>query len=62
MVPSRAMQAPVKRAYKTSDSIYIKHGTQHEIQREVDAIFFVGRNTSIPVPHVIQSHIEDCDS
>lgn len=55
----RAIQPLVKRAQKYNDSIFIKHGTRQEVQREVDTIFFIQRNTSIPVPTVIESHVQE---
>ncbi|KAF2453928.1 hypothetical protein BDY21DRAFT_387833 [Lineolata rhizophorae] len=62
ILPGRAIQSPAKRAHKTDDSTFIKYRTRHEVQREVDAIFFVRRNTSIPVPFVIQSHVQESGS
>ncbi|KAF1843218.1 uncharacterized protein K460DRAFT_418322 [Cucurbitaria berberidis CBS 394.84] len=61
-LPDYVDQTLAKRAFKANNSTFIKRGTRHEIQREVDAIFFVQRNTSIPVPFVIQSHIEETGS
>lgn len=52
-IPNNAFQPLAKRAYKVSDSVYIKRGTSLEVQREVDAIEFVQRHTSIPLPSVI---------
>ncbi|KAF2175446.1 hypothetical protein K469DRAFT_743344 [Zopfia rhizophila CBS 207.26] len=62
VLPGRAIQSLAKRAQKANDSIFIKYGTCHEVQREVDAIFFVRRNTSIPVPLVIESHVQESGS
>jgi hypothetical protein len=52
-IPNNAFQPLAKRAYKVSDSVYIKRGTSLEVQREVDTIEFVQRHTSIPLPSVI---------
>ncbi|KAF2874652.1 hypothetical protein BDV95DRAFT_675014 [Massariosphaeria phaeospora] len=60
--PGRPIQPLAKRAQKCNDSTFIKHGTPHEIQREVDTIFFIQRNTSIPVPSVIESHVHESGS
>ena len=51
-----------KRARKCNDSTFIKHGTPYQVQREVDALFFIQRNTSIPVLTVIESHIQESSS
>lgn len=52
-IPNTTSQPLAKRAYKISDSVYIKRGTSLEAQREVDAIEYVQRHTSIPVPSII---------
>jgi hypothetical protein len=57
-IPNNAFQRLAKRAYKVSDSVYIKRGTSLEVQREVDAIEFVQRHTSIPLPSVIDLYHE----
>jgi hypothetical protein len=61
--PGRAIQPLAKRAQKCNNSTFVKHGTPHEVQREVDTIFFIQRDTSIPVPTVIiESHVEESGS
>ncbi|KAF2755530.1 hypothetical protein EJ05DRAFT_478520 [Pseudovirgaria hyperparasitica] len=46
------------RTRRKNKHLYIKSGRSHDIQREVDAIFFVRRHTAIPVPTVVESHIQ----
>jgi len=53
------VQLPRKRASKMEDSKYVKHGTSHQIQREVEAIQFVCRHTSIPTPTVLEVYVDD---
>jgi aminoglycoside phosphotransferase (APT) family kinase protein len=53
------VQAPRKRAYTVDNSVYIKCGTGHQIQREVEAITFVGQQTSIPLPTILEVHIHE---
>jgi aminoglycoside phosphotransferase (APT) family kinase protein len=60
--PDRDITPLAKRAQKRDDYTFIKHGSSHEIQREVDTIFFIQRNTSIPVPTVIESHVQESGS
>jgi len=48
-----------KRAQLTEDSTYVKHGTSQEIQREIEAINFVHQHTSIPVPSVVETFIDE---
>lgn len=55
------VQLPRKRAHKLEDSIYVKHGTSHQVRREVEAIEFVHQHTSIPVPSVFEIHVNEND-
>lgn len=49
-LPSQAFQLSAKHTQKINNSIFLKYG---------DTIFFFQRNTSIPIPHVIESNIQD---
>lgn len=61
-LPDRVMRPLAKRARKFNDSMFMKCGTHYAIQREVDTIFFIQCNTSIPVPMVIKSNIQEISS
>jgi aminoglycoside phosphotransferase (APT) family kinase protein len=56
---AKAAQLLAKRAQLTDDSIYVKHGTSQEIQREIEAINFVRQHTSVPVPSVVETFIDE---
>lgn len=55
---AKAAQLLAKRAQLADDSIYVKHGTAQEIQREIEAINFVRQHTSVPVPCVVDTFID----
>ena len=52
----------LERKAQQHNGIFKKYGTSHDIQREVSAILFMRHNTSIPVPRVIDSCIQERDS
>jgi len=54
--PNPLLPCP-KRAHKTGQSTFTKYGTHHEVEREVEAIDFVRHHTSLPIPSVIESHL-----
>ncbi|KAK0111546.1 hypothetical protein ONS95_001899 [Cadophora gregata] len=56
------VQPPRQRAQKVDDSVYVKRGTSNQIRREVEAMDFVRRHTSIPVPTVLQIHVDEKDA
>jgi aminoglycoside phosphotransferase len=56
------VQSPRKRAHKAEGSIYIKRGTSHQVHREVEAMDFVRRHTSLPVPSVFEIHVDENDT
>lgn len=60
--PKTVLSPWQKRAHKLNESIFIKHGRKYEIQRETDAIQFVRRHTSIPLPSIIESRKSEDDS
>lgn len=56
------VQSPRKRAHKVEDSIYVKRGTSQQVRREVEAMDFVRRHTSIPIPSVFEIHVNENDT
>jgi len=67
-MPSTSLAPPdrilsfAKRAQKINNCTFIKFGTRHEIQREVNTIFFIRRNTSIPALFVSKSQVQESGS
>ena len=57
-----SVQPQRKRAFKVEDSVYVKRGTSHQIRREVEAMDFVRRHTSIPIPAVFEVHVKQNDT
>jgi len=62
LLSRNTLQRPLKRVHKSGDNVFVKHGTPHEVQREVEAIEFVRRRTSIPIPSIIELHVSENDS
>jgi aminoglycoside phosphotransferase len=56
------VQPARKRAQEVKDSVYVKHGTGDQIRRAVEAIDFVRQHTSVPVPSVLQIHVDENDT
>lgn len=46
----------------TTPTTYIKHGRSNQVQREVDAMHFIRQHTSIPIPSVIEVHVDESDT
>ncbi|KAL5348329.1 hypothetical protein ACLOAV_006811 [Pseudogymnoascus australis] len=55
------LQSPPKRAHK-AEGTYVKRGTSRQVHREVEAMEFVRRHTSIPIPSVFEIHFTENDA
>ncbi|KAH7402980.1 hypothetical protein BKA64DRAFT_721807 [Cadophora sp. MPI-SDFR-AT-0126] len=53
------VQPPRKRAHKAEGSVYVRRGVSFQDLREVDALDFVRRPYIIPIPSVIDVHIDE---
>ena len=47
------------RAFKAGDSITVKRGELYQVQREIETLEFVRRQTSVPVPEVIKPNLSN---
>lgn len=48
------MKSSGHHVHQLGESSYVKHGTNHEVHREIEAMEFVRQHTSIPVPSVLE--------
>jgi aminoglycoside phosphotransferase len=55
------LQSPPTRTHKV-EGTYIKRGIGHQVHREVEAMEFVRQRTSIPIPSVLEVHVNEKDA